>query len=148
MWILAASIPILVVQCAMLYYFVHVGRRASRFISPRGENPSDFAMAIDAVADRVVVRMKMAVLGEKGGDAKAARSAEQGMMRDFVTSQNPMVALALDNFMPKWAKYFAANPELMGKGLEMMKKYTGKPDDPADGNQSSGVQIPLEIDNG
>jgi len=124
MWILAASVPILVVQCAMFAYFLYVGRRARSFISPKGDNPSDFALAIDAVADRVVVRLRMAVLGEKGGDAKAARAAEDGMTRDMISAANPMLAMGLDAVMPKWARYLSANPALLPKAMEMMSKYS------------------------
>jgi len=125
MLFLAALVPLLVVQIAMLAYFVSIGRRARAFVSPNGSEASDFALAIDAMADRAVVRMKMAVLGEKGGDAKAARAAEDGMTRDLVSATNPMLAMGLDAIMPKWARYLSANPALLPKAMEIMSKYGG-----------------------
>jgi len=124
MLFLLALAPLLVVQSIMLLYLLHVGRRAQSFVAPKGENPSDFALAIDLVADRVVTRLKMSVLGEKGGDAKAARAAEDGMTRDMVSAASPMLAMGLDAIMPKWARYLSANPALLPKAMEMMTKYS------------------------
>jgi len=122
-------------------------KRIATFVNPRGEDPSELAEVVDLLAARVLLRLKTAAMGEASGDAKARRSAEEGMTRDLVTQVNPMVAMGLDAMMPKWARYFAANPALMGKALEMVQKYGGatKTEEPAAPEVNGNQQIPLEL---
>jgi len=104
-----------------------VHHQALAFVCPNGDDPSQLAQAIDLMVERVMLRLKMAAMGEKSGDAKAGRRAEEGLMRDFVGSQSPLAALALDNLSPKWARYLADNPALMTKALEMLKGFGATP---------------------
>jgi len=133
MEVLIGLVALLVVSNGAMAFYAHRTARAAAtmhaqavaFVSPRGEEPSQLAEAIDLMVERVMLRLKMAAMGEKSGDAKAERRAEEGMMRDFVGSQSPLAALALDNLSPKWARYLADNPALMGKALEMLKNFGG-----------------------
>jgi len=141
---------LVVTNGAMAYFayrttraFAALHSQAVAWVSPRGDNPSELAEAIDLMVERVMLRLKMAAMGEKSGDAKAGRRAEEGLMRDFVASQSPLAAMALDNLSPKWARYMADNPALMEKGLQMLKNFGGNP--AAKENQANGVEPGVQL---
>jgi len=135
MEVLIGLVGFLVVSNGLMAYYAHRTARSAgtmhaqaiAFVSPRGDEPSQLAEAIDLMVERVMLRLKMAAMGEKSGDAKASRRAEEGFMRDIVSTQSPLAAMALDNLSPKWARFMADNPALLTKGLEMVKSFGGAP---------------------
>jgi len=151
MEVLIGLVGFLVVSNGVMAYFAHKTARAAgimhaqavAFVSPRGDDPSQLAEAIDLMIERVMLRLKMAAMGEKSGDAKAERRAEEGMMRDFVSARSPLAAMALDNLSPKWARYMADNPAMLEKGLEMLKGFGGAAGKEAQANGAvePGIQL-------
>jgi len=109
------------------------------FVAPRGEEPSNLAVLWDSMVDRVMGKVTMGQLGTKSGDARREKSAEVDYIKGVVSSENPMIAMALDQFFPKWGKMIQNNPQIMPQMLEFMNKKAGSTA-PANGTQ---IKFPL-----
>jgi len=95
------------------------------YAAARGDEPSYLALLWDSMVDRAVSKISMGQLGVKSGEARQEKSARVEYIKSVVADEQPMIAMALDRFFPKWGKMLADNPQIMPQMMEFVKTKMG-----------------------
>ena len=95
------------------------------------------ALLWDSMVERAVSKVSMGQLGRSSGVARSEKSAEIELVKQGLANEQPLIALALDKFFPKWGKMLVDNPGIMPQMMEMVNKKMGGPD----AGKSNGVVV-------
>jgi len=109
-------------------------RAVTSFAVSDGDQPSGLALLWDSMVERAVSKVSMGQLGRSSGDARREKSAEVELVKASLASEQPMIAMALDKFFPKWGKMLVDNPAIMPQMMEFLNKKMGGAEAP----QSNG----------
>lgn len=100
-------------------------RALAAFAVASGDQPSNMALLWDSMVERAIAKLSMGQLGRSSGDARREKSAQIEMIKATVGNEQPVVAMALNQFFPKWGKMLADNPEILPQMMEFMNKKMG-----------------------
>ena len=116
---------------------LHAG--LTSFISPRGDNPSEFAEIIGVITDQAATKnaasLKAVFMGQNSVVSKNAERLDNAVATDLVSQQSPMLGMGLSMF-PNLSKLVTKNPG----ALQMLATFMQGP------GLSKGQEI--ETDNG
>ena len=116
----------------------------SDFTSANGENPSNLALLWDSMVDRASSKVSMGMLGVKSGESRRESAAEVDYIKSVVAADQPVIAMALNQFFPKWGKMLQKNPEMLPKMMEFMEtKMGGSPQGPPSNGAQTHMKFPL-----
>jgi len=114
-------------------------RRFDSFVSARGDEPSNLALVFDAMVERAYSKVAGSQMGVASGVARSEKSAQIDYIKQVVANEQPMVAMALDQVMPKWGKMLANNPKMIDQLMGYLGSMKGKQEAPS----ANGVQEQL-----
>jgi len=108
-------------------------RALADYVATDGEQPSHLALLWDSMVERAVSKVTMGQLGRSSGDARREKSAEVELVKASLASEQPMIAMALDKFFPKWGKMLVDNPGIMPQMMDFLNKKMAGPTNSGNG---------------
>lgn len=105
-------------------------RRVDSFISPNGDEPSNFALAFDALVQRGFSTVSGHQMGVSSGVVRSEKAAQADYIKAVVSQEQPMIAMALDQIFPKWGKMLANNPKMVDQMMGYLQNMGKKGETP------------------
>jgi len=132
--LIAAIVGVLAIFTLVLRRFINDFRD---FVSPAGEtDESPASILYGVLIKRLATELKVTIMGAKGGEAKGQAYAEQAIMQEVVTEQNPLLGSAMS--IPAVSKLFRKQPALLEFVLSKLGTQSRPGSSPAAHNNDGG----------